>query len=70
MMYKFFVEKEQIENNRIKIIGRDVNHIKNVLRLQQGSEIQIGNAQNEENYKCKIQEINNQYIECTVLEKI
>lgn len=69
-MYKFFVEKEQIENNRIKIIGRDVNHIKNVLRLQQGSEIQIGNAQNEENYKCKIQEINNQYIECTVLEKI
>ena len=32
-MYKFFVNEEQIEDNRINIIGEDVNHIKNVLRL-------------------------------------
>lgn len=69
-MYKFFVEENQIENNLIKITGKDVNHIKNVLRLQQDNEIQIGNIQSEENYRCKIQEINNQYIECTIIEKI
>ena len=32
-MPKFFVNSEQINNNGIKIIGNDVNHIKNVLRM-------------------------------------
>ena len=32
-MSKFFVKEEQISNNKIKIIGEDVNHISNVLRM-------------------------------------
>lgn len=34
-MPKFFIEEEQLnsEENKIFIIGEDVNHIKNVLRL-------------------------------------
>ena len=31
-MPKFFVNKKQVENETINIIGGDVNHIKNVLR--------------------------------------
>ena len=33
-MPKFFVKNEQITDNKITIIGEDVNHIKNVLRLK------------------------------------
>ena len=33
-MPKFFINKDQIKDNQIKIIGQDVNHIKNVLRLE------------------------------------
>lgn len=35
-MYRFYVQTEQIGENTIDIIGGDVNHIKNVLRLEQG----------------------------------
>lgn len=35
-MYRFYVHTEQIGENTIDIIGGDVNHIKNVLRLEQG----------------------------------
>ena len=33
-MSKFFVKTEQINNNDIVIIGDDVNHIINVLRMK------------------------------------
>ena len=33
-MYRFFVNPEQILDNEICITGKDVNHIKNVLRLK------------------------------------
>ena len=33
-MQKFFVEDKQIDNNKIKIIGSDCNHISNVLRMK------------------------------------
>ena len=40
-MPKFFVSKEQIKNNKIIIIGQDVNHIKKVLRAKIGEEKNI-----------------------------
>ena len=42
-MPKFFIKQNQIENNQIKIIGNDINHIKNVLRAKVGEEIEICN---------------------------
>lgn len=69
-MYKFFVEASQIENDVVKILGEDVNHIKNVLRLQPKEEIQIGNMQNQDNYKCEIQQISSKCIKCHILEKM
>ena len=40
-MPKFFVKEEQVKNNRIIIKNEDVNHIKNVLRMKKGDELQI-----------------------------
>ena len=40
-MHWFYVENSQIEEDRIKICGADVNHIKNVLRMQPGERIVI-----------------------------
>ena len=37
----FFVDKNQIHENKIDIIGTDVNHIKNVLRKEVGDELNI-----------------------------
>lgn len=38
-MPRFFIEKENIFENIINIVGEDVNHIKRVLRLQCGNSI-------------------------------
>ena len=35
-MYRFYIEKSQIKDEQIVITGSDVNHIKNVLRLEKG----------------------------------
>ena len=35
-MYRFYVSKEQITDDKVYIDGTDVNHIKNVLRLEKG----------------------------------
>ena len=33
-MSKFFVKENQINNDKIHILGEDVNHIANVLRMK------------------------------------
>ena len=38
-MYQFFVEENQFTGDKISILGSDVNHIKNVLRMRVGEEI-------------------------------
>ena len=38
-MYQFFVEPSQIKGDRAVVIGKDVNHIKNVLRMKPGDKI-------------------------------
>ena len=40
-MPKFFVKNNQINDNSIIIIGEDVNHISNVLRMKIGEEIHV-----------------------------
>ena len=61
----FFVNKNQIHDNKIEIIGTDVNHIKNVLRKQIEDEIIIISDNKE--YKSKIINISSETIECEVL---
>ena len=38
-MYHFFIKPEQVAAHEVAIIGSDVNHIKNVLRMKVGEQI-------------------------------
>ena len=63
-MYQFFVEPVQIQGTRITITGNDVNHIKNVLRMQPGEEIAVSNGMDGKEYRCGIEELNEEEIVC------
>ena len=69
-MYKFFVSEEQIEDNKINIIGKDVNHIKNVLRLDIGEDLCVCIKETSKSYICKILELDNNKVKCEILERI
>ena len=69
-MRKFFVENKNINGNIIIIDGQDVNHIKNVLRLNVGERIKICDKDNVKNYVSEIVKIENEIIECKVLEEV
>jgi len=69
-MYKFFVKEEQIEDNKINITGEDVNHIKNVLRLEAEEKICVCNKDTAKSYMCKTIEINNNSVICEILEEV
>lgn len=66
-MYQFFVEPTQIDGRLIRIVGEDVNHIKNVLRMREGEEIYAVDASQDKRYLCKIQELLGQSIECEIV---
>ena len=65
-MYQFFVDSSQIQDKRIIITGSDVNHIKNVLRLQPGEEIAVKNGVDDREYRCGIEEITQDSVICTL----
>lgn len=69
-MSKFFVKDNQINIPVIEILGEDVNHIKNVLRMNIGDCIEICNKENSQNFLCEIQEIENNKIKCKIIEEI
>lgn len=69
-MPKFFVDTNRINNNNITIIGTDVNHIKNVLRLKEKETLEICNQDTQENYLCEIENISESKIQCSIIEKL
>lgn len=69
-MPKFFVKENQINNNQITIIGEDVNHILNVLRMKKDDELQVCNQETGENYIAKILNSSKSEVECEILEKL
>ncbi len=52
-MFQFFVEPYQVGEKTIRITGPDVNHIKNVLRMDVGTPIRISNKEDVD-YICRI----------------
>ncbi|MCL2859545.1 MAG: 16S rRNA (uracil(1498)-N(3))-methyltransferase [Oscillospiraceae bacterium] len=71
-MQNFFINKNQIKNDTIIITGKDVNHIKNVLRCKIGEKLEIGvNSSNTENkYIAKINKIEDEKITCKIVETL
>lgn len=65
-MYQFFVETSQIQGKKIVITGKDVNHIKNVLRMQPGEEIAVSNGEDGKEYRCGIEELYDDEIICSL----
>lgn len=55
-MYQFFVENDQVQQDKICIVGSDVNHIGNVLRMKPGEKVRISDASGKA-YFCHITEI-------------
>ena len=69
-MSKFFVKANQIYNNKIEILDEEVNHKKNVLRLEIGENIIICNQEDSTNYDCKITEITSKKVECEIIKQL
>ncbi|MBR0348141.1 MAG: 16S rRNA (uracil(1498)-N(3))-methyltransferase [Clostridia bacterium] len=55
-MFHFFVSPENISEQYIEIVGNDVNHIKNVLRMKVGERF-VANDGNGGSYCCSVSEI-------------
>ena len=68
-MFKFFVPEEQIVENKIKILGQDVNHIVNVLRLKIPDEIIVCDKDNGKSYITKINCIDKDYVEVEIVRE-
>lgn len=69
-MQKFFVEENQIENDKIIIIGEDVKHISSVLRMQKGEQILIGSKETLETYLTEIEQIEKEKVLAKIIEKL
>lgn len=67
-MQKFFVKDNQINGEIIEILGEDVNHIINVLRLKKEDEIQICVVEGIiQNYIVKIVEYDKEKVTCKII---
>ena len=69
-MYRFYVSKEQITDDKVYIDGTDVNHIKNVLRKKIDDKINICNSDTQKNYECVIKNIEENKIVCKILDEV
>ena len=69
-MPKFFVKSEQVNHNVISILGDDVNHIKNVLRMKENDTFNVCDADKSENYLVRITKLDNDEIQCDIINKL
>jgi 16S rRNA (uracil1498-N3)-methyltransferase len=66
-MYHFFVAPEQIGPRDIYIEGKDVNHIKNVLRMETGEQITVSSGESSLEYRCEITELGEETVTARIM---
>ena len=66
-MHHFFVEPSKIQGNHIFIDGPDVNHIRNVLRMNPGEEVNVTDGSGEKVYRCAIASIGEDKVELNIM---
>lgn len=66
-MYQFFIETSQIAEDQIRILGKDVNHMKNVLRMKPGEEIRVTDSETSRSYRCEVAELYGETVVCHIL---
>ena len=54
-MQRFFVTPDQVGEDKIRIQGSDVNHMKNVLRMRPGEEVMVSDGNNCQ-YRCRVED--------------
>ena len=69
-MPKFFVNHENIKDEKILITGEEVNHIKNVLRKSIKDTLEICDSQTGENFLSEIVEMQKEQIQCKIIERL
>nr|MBP3599341.1 16S rRNA (uracil(1498)-N(3))-methyltransferase [Eubacterium sp.] len=67
-MYRFFVPAEQIFDGFAEIVGDDVNHIRNVLRMENGEKVVISCGQGID-YYCIIKDVQAQCVVLDIVEE-
>lgn len=68
-MYHFFVTPDQVKEEEIYIEGTDVNHIKNVLRMKVGEQLEVSDGNNKK-YLCEIVRLSSEEICVRILEEL
>jgi 16S rRNA (uracil1498-N3)-methyltransferase len=66
-MHRFFVDDIQELNSRIMITGPDVNHIRSVLRLRPGDEIQVSDGSTKD-YICSIVSVEEDLVQADIID--
>ncbi len=61
VMYRFYIEQDQVEDGQIHIWGTDVNHMKNVLRLEPGDWVVACDKEGLD-YVCRINSLDGQEV--------
>lgn len=67
-MNLFYVEETQIKESEIVIVGEDVNHMKNVLRMHPGEQVMVCDGKGS-NYLCEIESFPEKQVQLSILEK-
>lgn len=65
-MFQFFIEEYQLNNGKAYIEGSDVNHIKNVLRMKEGDELNVVIDGDSNEYRCGIDSFEDDRVNLTV----
>lgn len=67
-MSHFFITSDQVAGNILTIIGDDVNHMKNVLRMREGEHFSAAD-ENGMCYECAVETLEKHQVTAQILEK-
>lgn len=67
-MHQFFVDESQVGREYVTITGSDVNHIRNVLRMQPGEEIRVSDREGGD-YFCRITEVGEAFVQADIISR-
>ena len=69
-MPKFFIRNDQLKDDEITILGEDVKHISNVLRMKIDDVIQVCNTDTAENFNVQLKSFEKDKVIGCIVEKI
>lgn len=67
-MNRFFIDKNSVQDQYIKVIGENYHHMLNVLRLKSQDKVILCDG-NSTDYLCCIEDVYSDYVQCNILEK-